>query len=575
MAGQGDAWSAATARITTMIKQGIDPLEGLLGEGYGTDRNVERHARLFAEANSVDIAMIMPVLLTAYSGATQGAFLAPVYSEDWTPAHVPLVFQFLGIADSGARKSTVIREAKVRLEAALAKGVIERRSMVLQLRQQAMDAAGHSGGKVDEHAAVYQKVYDGGICASTLTDGGTQEGIRNKLIQNGGHRILITGESDVLQEVSKYQKGAGSLGLFVRTWDQETLSTDRASESAHLYMPEASLPFLIFVQPNAFSEYTKPSAAGYDEFTDKGVFGRAWLWRMPKPEIPEDFVFTEPPKEGELTELGAARLVALDRMTSLVERSNEYRMTKGIRYAWETTAGATVALKEPPEVHRELLDLDRENGGVEAFVRVQNMLLDLRRALAEADEEDRGLAHQYHPLVARFTDHVMRLAALLTLADDPGALAVDTKHIEDVATRLVPWLWSGWVKVMGERRAANLEDFIEESALKNPKGIDLSKQAALLRVMAQLTKEDGPSGMVGGFSRTVIAQKARYKIRGWKKISGITGLLGQALEEMANEGTLVQRVKGTGPVDASGKTADTFKLTAQGMAEASKLDGAG
>jgi len=572
MAGQGDAWSAATARITTMIKKGVDPLEGLLGEGYGTDRVVEKHARLFAEANSVDVAMIFPVLLTAFSGATQGAFLAPVYAEDWSGAHVPLVFQFLGIADSGARKSTVIREGKIPLEMALNKGVIERRSAVLALRQQAMDAAGHSGGKMDEHAGVYQKVYDGGICASTLTDGGTQEGIRNKLITNGGHRVLITGESDVLQEVSKYQKGSGSLGLFVRTWDQETISVDRASETSHLYMPEASLPFLIFVQPNAFAEHTAPGPKGYDEFTDKGVFGRAWLWRMPKPEIPEGFAFKPKPQPGESSELLAARLKTLDRMTALVERSNSYRMTKGIRYAWETTAGATVALKEPAEVKRELIDLDHEAGGVEAFVRVQNMLLDLRRALAEADEEDPGLAHQYHPLVARFTDHVMRLAVLLTLADDPGALTVDTGHVEDVATRLVPWLWSGWVAVMGERRAANIAEIVEEQTLKNPKGMDLSMQAAILRVMGQMTEDDGPVGTLVGWPKREITVKARYRIRGWKKVSGLAGMLGQTLEEMANEQTLVARVAGDGPPNASGQVAPTYKLTAQGIAAAKGLD---
>lgn len=568
----GGSWAAATKRIVTMIKKGIDPLEGMLGEGYGTDRLLERHSRLFAEANNVDVAMILPVLLTAYSGATQGSFLAPIYSEDWTPNHVPLVFQFLGIAESGARKSTVIREGKQSLERALAKGVIARRQACTLMKQQAIEAAGHAGTAVDSFAALYDKVYDGGICASTLTDGGTQEGIRNKLIGNGGHRVLITGESDVLQEVSKYQKGAGSLGLFVRTWDQETLSIDRANESAHLYMPEASLPFLIFVQPNAFAEHTAPGPKGYDEFTDKGVFGRAWLWRMPKPEIPAGFQFKPKPEVGEGSALLMTRLLSQERMETLVERSNPYRMAKGIRYAWEVTPGAATALKEPAEVHRELLELDGD-AGVAAFVRVQNMLLDLRRALEEADEEDRGLAHQYHPLVARFTDHTMRLAALLSLTDDPGATAVDTAHIEDVATRLMPWLWSGWVSVMGERRAANLDEVIEEQTLKNPKGLDLSKQAALLRVMAQMTSDSGPVGLSEGFPKRDITVKARYKIRGWKKIPGLSGLLGAALEEMANEGTLVQRITGQGAVNSAGIVYDTFKLTAQGLAAAQSLGG--
>jgi hypothetical protein len=293
---------------------------------------------------------------------------------------------------------------------------------------------------------------------------------------------------------------------------------------------------------------------------------------MPKPVIPEGFAFKAKPKAGESSELLGARLLTLERMVALVERSNEYRMTKGIRYAWETTPGATTALKEPSEVSRELLELDGD-AGIEAFVRVQNMLLDLRRALEEADEEDPGLAHQYHPLVARFTDHVMRLAALLSLADDPGALTVDTGHIEDVATRLVPWLWSGWVAVMGERRSANLDEVIEEQTLKNPKGLDLSKQAALLRVMGQMTDEDGPTGALVGFPKRDITVKARYRIRGWKRIPGLAGLLGQTLEDMANEGQLVQRIGGQGPINAAGKVADTYKLTALGIQAAKNMDG--
>jgi hypothetical protein len=564
------SWSAATQRIVTMIKSGMDPAEGMLGEGYGTDRVIERHARLFAEANNVDLAMILPVLLTAYSGATQGAFLAPLYSEDWTPNHVPLVFQFMGIAESGARKSTVIREGKQPLEHALAKGVVARRQWCDAQRLAAMEAAGHNGEVIDKFAAIYEKVYAGGVCASTLTDGGTQEGIRNKLIGNGGHRVLMTGEADVLQEVSKYQKGAGSLGLLVRTWDQETLATDRANEAVHLYMPEASLPFLIFVQPNAFAEHTSPGPKGYDEFTDKGVFGRAWLWRMPKPEIPEEFSFKTKPEPGAASELQQARLLAGERMEMLVERSNEYRATKGVRYAWETTPGAASALKEPPEVRRELLDLDQGDGGVDAFVAVQNMLLTFRRALEEADAEDRGVSGQFHPLVARFTDHVMRLAALLTLADDPGALAVDTRHIEDVAVRLMPWLWSGWISVMGERRRSNVEDFLEEGVLKNPKGIDLTKQAAVLRAMAKL-EEDGPSA-IGGLEGSKITEKARGAIRGGKKIAGLGAELRKVLDDLANAGQLVQRFD-SGATNASGKATQRYRLTAMGKIEAAKVDG--
>jgi len=563
------AFEQATKRITNMIKAGTDPLEGLLPEGYGSDRVIENHARLFAQANDVDLAMILPVLLCATSGATQGAFMAPLYNEDWTPNHVALVFQFFGIAESGARKSTVLKEGKQPLENAMIKGVIERRAMCAAWQAKAMKAAEAIGVNIDSDKMTWDKVYGGGVCASTFADSGTQEGIRNKLIQNGGHRVLMTGESDVLREVSAYSRGgAGSLGLFLRTWDQEAIQVDRASDTAHLYMPEASLPFLIFVQPSSFSMHTSISQHGYDEFTDKGVFGRAWLWKMPKPSIPTTFAFKKKPKTGEVSPLMQARLRTLESLERLVERSNEYRAAKGIRYAWETN-GASLAIKEDflPKPERELIDLDGEEGE-EAFVAVQNMLLDLRRSLEEADALDSGVSYQYHPLVSRFTDHVMRLAALLSLADDPGALTVDTGHIVDVATRIMPWLWSGWVEVMDFRRSANAEAAVSSEMMKNHTFADVSTAHTVLKALAALSSDDGPSAEAG-FTSGEIAERARRSMPSSGRVPGISAHLRKALEGLATEGKLVARIGG-GQANAVGKTYDRFKLTAAGYAAVPK-----
>ena len=573
MAAMGDsAWDQATARIVKMIKgEGADHLEFFLPEGYGSGGVVEKHARLFAEANDVDVAMIMPVLLCAWSGATQGAFTAPLYSEDWSSNPVPLVFQFFGIAESGARKSTVIKEGKGPLEQAMKRGVIERRKMCGTLRKKAMTASGQVGIAVDANKAVWEKVYAGGVCASTLADNGTPEGIRNKMVSQGGHRVLMTGESDVMREATgAYSKNGGSLGLFIRGWDQETIAVDRASDTAHLYMPEASLPLLVYVQPNSFALYTTVGQNGYDEWTDKGVFGRAWLWRMPKATIPQGFQFKPKPKVGEVSPLMAARMVTLERMENLVARSNEYRAAKGIRYAWETTAGADTAIEEKylPPARREALDLDGAAGQA-AFVRVQNMMLVLRHALEEADAADPGVSYQYHPLVARFTDHVMRLAALLSLADDPGALAVDTAHIEDVATRLMPWLWSGWVDVMDLRRTVNAEEILSSELMKNPSFTELDPKTYVLRAMAALSADDGPTAMVNGFLGSEITNRARGVIKKPMR-SQLGRRLKESLEELAVEGKLVVRISGAGPVSAIGKVADRFKLTAAGHAAVPK-----
>jgi Protein of unknown function (DUF3987) len=568
--GETGDWNGATERIINMIRNGAetDPLGGGLPWGYGADRTLEKHARLFAESNSVDLAMIMPVLLTAYSAATQGAFLAPLYSEDWTPNHVPLVFQFFGIAESGARKSTVIKEGKQPLEAAMTEGVVHRQKLCSQWKAEALKAAEHLGLSVDKFGVLYDKIYGTGICPSTFADSGTQEGVRNKLVFNGGHRVVITGESDILREVGSYSKnGGGSLGLMIRGWDQDVISVDRAAENSHLYIAEGSLPFLIFVQPSSFNEFTKPNAQGYDEFLDKGVFGRAWLWKMPKPVVPEGFVFKPKPKNGELSPLAQARIVTAERLALLVERSDEYRARKAIHWAWEREGGAAAGLEEPERSKRELLTLDGQSG-VEAFVRVQNMLLDLRRALEAEDAMDPGISAQFHPLVARFTDHVMRLAALLSLADDPGATAVDTQHIVDVATRLMPWLWSGWVEVMDFRRTAVVEEIVAESSLKNLAGVDLTMGAKVLGALARLEADHGPSA-VGGFKGSEVTGKARNLIPPSKR-KGVDKVLRKVLETMADDGKLVQRLTTGGQKDAFGKVAPTFRLTPAGQLAAAQ-----
>ena len=574
------AFEAATARIIKMINGGAaDHMEGLLVEGYGSSKVIERHARLFAEANDLDVAMIFPVLLAAFSGATQGAFTAPLFTEDWTPNPVPLVFQFFGIAESGARKSTVIKEGKGPLEAAMTRGTMLRRAWCTDLGKKALAAAeaaaaAQVGGNTVVDGPVWDKVFAGGVCPSTLTDSGTPEGIRDKLVTHGGHRVLLTGESDILREVGgAYAKGAGggTLGLFVRGWDQETISVDRTG-NAHIHMPEASFPFLVFVQPNSFARYTAVTPEGYDEWTDKGVFGRAWLWQMPKPSIPTGFQFKAKAPSDKPTELMMARILTLQQMERLVERSNEYRSAKGIRQAWSATQGADQAIAEKylPVPEREALELDGADGEA-AFVAVQNMLLALRRALAEADATDHGISYQYHPLVSRFTDHVMRLSAMLSLADAPDTLTVDTAHITDVAVRLMPWLWSGWVEVMDLRRNLNAETVIADAMLSNKNFTPVGEDEAVLQALFALSQASGPAAEAG-FLGTQVTDRARAILpRQKKQMPGISRVLRASLEKLADEGQMVARqIPVEAKTDAAGRKSAHFKLTAAAYAALQK-----
>lgn len=573
--GECGDWDAAAARIVAMINGAEDPLEGALPEGPGSGRLLEAFARQFEADYGVELGLSLPSLMTGFTGAMQGGFTAPVMVKvkPREVIHTAVVMQFMGIAEAGQQKSTLLKEVMDPLRSAVDKlAADERRQTALAWREQAKAAFGDKGNSVDGNAALWEKVYAGGICGSSVTDQGTPEGIRNNIVRMGGHRVILTAEPDILREISAYANkgsGGGSIGLLLRGWDQEDLSVDRAGTDA-LYVREPSLPYAILVQPESFTKYTG-GADGSDDFVDRGLFSRTWLWRAERVPVMDEFGEEELAgleAVGSFDDIPASALNALreklaGRMAVVAQRSNDYRVSKGLEQAWKAT-GADLWMPRPKTVQRERLGFDGV-AGLKTHLKVQRMRVALRRAVREADALSPGAATIIDPLAQRFTAHVMRMAAILSLADDPGATVVDTAHMEDVATRLIPWLWSGWWRVLRNRLEENAKTMVAEAVLKNPKGIDLSAGAKVLRALARMEKKGGVAAM-DGFRPSDIFASAKASFPKSER-SGINGLLRKELDRITAEG-LVELVAGSQAEDVTGKVGPgRFRLTTMGRAE--------
>lgn len=581
--GETGDWQGAVKRIAAIIAGEEDPLEGALPEGYGSGTLLEQMARQFEQDKGVELGMSLPSLVAAFSGATQGGFEVPLPYVDhetkklnrdsWTP----LICQFMGIAEAGQQKSTLLKEIVDPLKSALDREAAEhRRGIVEKWRKAAMDDFGAVGVAVDQDTASWEKVYNGGLCTSSLTDQGTPEGIRNNIVRHGGHRVILTAEPDVLMEVSQYaNKGSGgSIGLFLRGWGQEDLAVDRAGTDA-LYAREISLPYVILLQPDSFVNHTGAGGKG-DDFVDRGFFSRCWLWQAERVSVAEeddDWDFGELDLDEAWSGKALASPFSVFReqlqvsMAKVAMRSNEYRVSKGLEQAWRESK--VLWMPRPKEVHRERLDLEGADG-LKAVLRVQKMRKMIMAAVRERDAVERGTAKLIDPLAVRFTDHVMRWAANLTLAGDPESKTVDSAHIEDVATRIMPWLWAGWMRVMRSRLEHKAQEDYEESFLKNPQQHDLRPGKQILKALVRLADQDAASGMVGGWTASKVFEGPRSAMRKQGKASGaVTVLLNKELDRLVADG-LVEK-SGEGAVNNAGKTFARYRL-APGVSEKIKSD---
>ena len=120
---------------------------------------------------------------------------------------------------------------------------------------------------------------------------------------------------------------------------------------------------------------------------------------------------------------------------------------------------------------------------------------------------------------------------------------IDTQHLIDIGTRVLPWLWAGWWGVLHDRLERNAEASIAEEVLKNPRMKDLTFGGVIVKALARLTNDNMPQAMGEGFLRSEILRKARSSLP--KSMRGAEGspLLEKELARVVEDGLVVQASK--------------------------------
>lgn len=570
--GETGDWAGAVERITNLIKTGEDPLGGELPEGYGSQRLLEAFAREIAAEHDTDLGLTLPETLAGYSAAMQGGFLTPILTR-WKPPKylpVPVVVQFIGIAAAGQKKSTLLAEVAAPLKAALdGIGAEHRSELVDKWRDAAIKANGDDGVATNTNQPDWLRVYAGGLCVSSTTDQGTPEGLRKRMAAYGGHRAILTAEPDVLRDVSAYAKGSGggSLRNFLSGWDQEAIEADRVSGDVHVIEP--SLPCVIMVQPESFVKYTMGGADGTDDFVDRGVFSRMLLWAA-KPQLAGDGFAGDleewDPEAWAEDGLAHGGMVDVlrdklsDSMVEVVRRTNPYRVSKGVLHAY-LEKPPDWPMPKPPLHKRVQLGLDGAEGH-KAAARVQRMRSMIMESIEAMSAERPDYGAVLYPFAQRFTSHVMRLAAVQSVAEAPGdCQVVDTDHIEDVATRVMPWLWAGWWRLMADRLESNAATLVEANATKNYKGTVLTGAVRLADAFVKLEKKHGISAM-GGFPRSEVIKMAKLAFAKQERTK-VHGQLESQFMELLADGA-IELSPEQGSPSAIGKVVERYRLTEQG-----------
>jgi hypothetical protein len=264
----------------------------------------------------------------------------------------------------------------------------------------------------------------------------------------------------------------------------------------------------------------------------------------------------------------AMRERMMDVFDSLVERTNPYRVSKGIEQAWQNSLTKQDWMPRPHAVKRQRLGLADDEAALEALVDLTNLREDLIEAVREADAMNPGIGMILDAWATRYADHAMRIAALMSLADDPAATVVDTEHLIDVSTRIMPWIWANWWKVMQGRLEENGRQYVAAARLKNPKGMDLGAREPLLKAMLRLERSKGLAA-VDGLLPSDIFRKADKEM---PQHSGNNPYFRAVLDgELRAEG-LVEKV-GTVADGVKKVQSFTWRLTSKGRDEAMVLLG--
>lgn len=541
----------AVERIMSLIVGGEEMTNTYLREGPGSDVGIEKFAREYVEANPAsDLGILYSILSVTTCVAAQGGFVlqVPISGGGWLK--VPAIQMALGVAPSGWRKSTALDVGMEPLRRALREGVAYRKKRSRELLDAAMAWVEQNDVTLAIDPKQFREVFDGGICAKTLSQDPTQEALRNQAVKNGGHVGIMAGEADIFRNLTLYSPDGASLTFFLNLWDQREIDSARVSNE-ELFIDDASLCLMVLFQTQVFAEVTsggsRGMATGADSFMDRGMFGRMWVVETSKTSshvataqaYSDDVVFDHnrlngyANSDGELTALGAAATDFETALHTLVEETSDYRMDKALHRAWQIASikhGTEMQVPEQPAAERISLWLDPE--AEMAYKRVQRMQAALESFLDQPNMEDNQAL--WEPLVSRFTQHVLREALTMSLAANrrtaKGERYIPAEFIEDAAIRLIPWRWCLSACALTRRTYERVEDVIAASLTVNPKQVDLTIDAKVESVLEKLTMED-PRTAAAGFDRARILSSLRSTVPRSRR-RDLAGVLYKVLDRM-------------------------------------------
>lgn len=563
-------WEAATRRIiNSLMHPDADSVETELP--LGLPDLAENWARTFVEENpDRDLRLALPALWAVTSAAGEGAFYTRMPGENYT---VPLILHFIGLAPSGSGKTSLIE----RLDPLIKQGLAAGRRWRLEWAREALGklrAAAGPDTPLDDQVAT--GILKPASCHDTLTGSGTPEGLRDNLVAFGGHRFIFTDEADALQELSLYSNRGPSITILCRGWDQGDISVDRAAKDGKLNpisIPKASLPLMMLVQPSMFN-----SCTAEDVWDNKGALSRMLLMPGKDSDVPEDYVPHKRSSQAEL-ELDLEDVPSIDwpvliALRSLSERGSVYRARKAVDRQLEkvqdTLADVDLIAEYLSSQPLGSVQLGWDQAGIAVHSKVQQMRLDILRAVQAKTREDGVEPPALPAFGARFTQHVYRVAMARTLLENPAAGRMSADIVADTAVRVMPWLVAGWAQVMAGRAGEAQDAAVEKVFQRNPRGQDQSPQGLLLRTLGNGKNEAGeyapglfaPAAV---FMRKEILDKVSRM--GGRNRTAVRQVCAAVFDQMVESGDWVDTVK-TGRKTVAGQETVAYRLTRDGVAVA-------
>lgn len=499
------------------------PLPGELPHPEGSLVDpVESWAReVSAGSASVSEQLLLPAAYAAL-GALGGGSIWTYWNGRNTTQACPATMQQLGLAASGAGKSTTHRAVNKWFGPALeaGHGAVAREVSEWSLRAhkaagQVLEIAKNNLSADPEEVAAWKKAktavakaidqLDLKVAAqgvATVWGDTTAEALVSGTIDNGGCAFIKSAEQDVLDNLVRYSKGGGgaSLTLFTDGWDGSEYRRARKNSGVES-VSAFTLSMSLLSQTETFFKSFSVEGGG-DAWLDKGLIGRVLVGMAKGASLEEELA-------GDLAlKLGAAQEVPCDHLVELGERVAttaadvraarlvEARLASVLEGAW---SDSSPVLKRAISAAKGISVL-----GIPVTLRsvgepgVMGVSIKMTRKMAERVEDlhtwimrsmshvlgDLGLDRVLGPLLTRLTYHLVRMASIRQIAfaaasdESWEAFLADPELSEavmsDTAVRLLPWLVSMHLSVVGMMVTRAAVSSVRESMVR-ARGADLSE----------------------------------------------------------------------------------------------------